>query len=470
RNDPGQVTAVWIHPVVETTTLVPRRTRGYGKNILLLVVDALRADHLSGYGYERPTTPHLDAHAREGVRFTNALAQSSWTIPSTATLLTGQYSYTHGLYDAYHWFLVPGIQTITQSFLQAGVRTAAFVANKLISEDTNFATGFELFHEVPFSTAAQLNASFLNWLDGYGDEPFFAYVHYMEPHMPYAAPGAGFHRFGAQQESGEMPDPERSEALLNRIESRLASAGSPRAPEKIMTEQEKQMLQLLIDLYDSEISYWDERFGLLMDALKARGLFEDTIIVITSDHGEEFLDHGMFRHGQGLHDELLHVPLVILNAPQAAETRDEMVGLIDVAPTLLALSRIPVPEQSGNEQESPDPMGLDLFSDHEPHRILFAETAHGLRRIDSSMHVERAAFSEKWKGILTMDDNSLALFDRVEDPAERRDLSSEESEVRDEFMKLIREWVERSRAAAPYNISVFDASALDKLREMGYIK
>lgn len=464
------ISAIWIYPIIEKTIEVERRIASKGKNVLLLVVDALRADHLSGYGYERDTSPNLDRYAQSGIRFTNALAQSSWTIPSTASLLTGKYSYTHGLYDTFHWFLVPGITTVTQHFLQAGIHTGAFIANKLISEDNNFTAGFEVFHEVPFSTAAQLNRSFLNWLDDIGEEPFFAYIHYMEPHMPYAAPGQWLNRFGPAPENHSVPDTAYAQDGIRKLNTLLQALGTPSSPLDRMAEPEKKLLQEIVDLYDSEIVYWDERFRHLMEALKARGLFENTVVIITSDHGEEFLDHGMFRHGQHLHNELLHVPLIFLNAPHPSETRDDMVGLIDVAPTMLSLAKVS-DSFRGNDDRPKDVAGIDLFTKHEGREFLFAETAHGLREIGiEKMHVERAAISKEWKSILKLDNHELVLFDRKNDFEEKQNLMANFPKQREQWLKLIDDWVKDCWSAAPYNISVFDASAFDRLKEMGYVK
>jgi arylsulfatase len=467
--DDSEVTALWIHPVIETEVAVARKRRGTGPNILLLVVDALRSDHLSCHGFERETSPRLDAIAKEGILFENAWSQSSWTIPATATLFTGQYSYTHGLYDAYHWYLVPGIATITQSMLKAGFSTAAFVSNRLISEDNNFSKGFEHFHETPFATAAQLHRSFFNWLDEHGDERFFAYVHYMEPHLPYAAPGKALNRFGQSYTAEFEARPGASEAILNILEMHLKELGHPERPLDVLGEEHLKLLEELENLYDSEIAYWDEQFGLLVDALKSRGLYEDTLIVVTSDHGEEFLDHGMLRHGQSLYDELLQVPLIFLNTGRPAERRSDPVGLIDVAPTLLALVglKTPAARSSGAAMHE----GADLFGMPLEREFLHAETAHGLRRIGApEMIVLRAAFSEAWKGILNVDDRRLALFDRVADPDEMEDIAMKEANRTREMMGRIAEWVRACRAQAPYNLSLFDASAMEKLRQMGYVK
>ncbi len=458
--------AIWINPEICQADSAPRQRFSEAKSVVVMVVDALRADHLSGFGYSRSTTPNLDRFMKKSVVFENAWSQSSWTVPSTATLLTGQYSYTHGLYDVNHWFLVPGIATITESFQKSGISTAAFVANHLISADNNFSVGFENFYSIPWCTAAQLNRVFLNWLDDHKGERFFAYLHYMEPHMPYAAPGDRLNRFGSTPAGAA--DQDRSDELMFHLVKSLKELARPASREKDFDDRLDAEIEELIDLYDSEIAYWDERFAVLLDDLSARGILEDTIIIVTSDHGEEFMEHGQLQHGQSLHRELLHVPLIFANTRFGASKRTDMVGLIDVAPTLLALAGIPPSNVTGDREAHY--AGVDLFRSPEAGRVLFAETAHGLRRLGTSMVVQQAAFNDDMKGILTCDNGHLTLYDRRQDWNEREDLSEIQPETAGRLRKLISQWISKCRETAPYNISLFDASAMKQLEAIGYLK
>ena len=458
--------AIWINPEITRTDQVRRQHFSSGKSIILMVVDALRADHISGYGYDRTITPNLDRFIKKSVVFENAWSQSSWTVPATATLLTGQYSYTHGLYDVNHWFLVPGIATITENFQRSGMTTAAFVANHLISADNNFTVGFENFHSIPWCTAAQLNNAFLNWLDNHSDERFFAYLHYMEPHMPYAAPGERLNRFGSTP--AESSNQDRSGALMFHLVKSLKELAGPADRSRDFDDQLEAEIEELIDLYDSEIAYWDQRFGLLVDDLAARGILEDTIIIVTSDHGEEFMDHGQVQHGQSLHRELLHEPLIFGNTPFGASRRMDMAGLIDVAPTLLALAGDGNPK-GGGERENLH-AGIDLFGEAPEGRVLFAETAHGLHHLGAAMSVQQAVFTNDLKGILTCDDGHLALYDRRQDRYEEKDLAEERPETAARLKKLISQWIDECRSTAPFNISLFDASAMKQLEAIGYLK
>jgi len=458
--------ALWINPVITRTDRIERQHSSRGKNIILVVVDALRADHVSGLGYDRRITPNLDRFIEKSVVFENAWSQSSWTVPSTATLLTGQYSYTHGLYDVNHWFLVPGIATITENFQRSGMTTGAFVANHLISTDNNFTVGFEDFYTIPWCTAAQLNRSFLNWLDNHGEKRFFAYLHYMEPHMPYAAPGEGLNRFGST--AAGSADQDRSDALMFHLVKALKDLGRPADRAEDFDDRLEAELDELIDLYDSEIAYWDERFGLLVDELAARGILEESIIIVTSDHGEEFMDHGQVQHGQNLHRELLHVPLIFWNTPFGASRRTDLAGLIDVAPTLLALAG--GDSWDGDSQGDNSHAGIDLFGQNPESRVLFAETAHGLSYLGADMGVHQAVFNDELKGILTCDNGHLSLYDRRLDWNEEKNIAADRSESAARLKRLIAQWITECRSTAPYNISLFDAAAMKQLEAIGYLK
>lgn len=466
NREKNDTVAIWINPEITRTDQVRRQHFSSGKSIILMVVDALRADHISEYGYDRATTPNLDRFINECVVFENAWSQSSWTVPSTASLLTGQYSYTHGLYDVNHWFLVPGIATISESFQRSGMTTAAFVANHLISADNNFAVGFEDYYSIPWCSAAQLNRAFLNWLDNHTGERFFAYLHYMEPHMPYAAPGGRLNRFGITPTESSNRD--RSDALMFHLVKSLKELARPADRARDFDDQLDAAIEELIDLYDSEIAYWDARFGLLVDDLASRGILEDTIIIVTSDHGEEFMEHGQVQHGQSLHNELLHVPLIFANTPFSPSRRTDMVGLIDVAPTLIALAGIA--DSKGDAEREDRYSGIDLFGDAPEERILFAETAHGLRHLGAAMFVQQAVFTDDLKGILTCDNGELALFDRSLDRNEEMDIAEERPEAAARLKKLISQWIDDCRGKAPYSISLFDASAMKQLEAIGYLK
>lgn len=455
------VTVLWVSPMLEQWELVPRQSTDKGPNVLLVTVDTLRADHLSCYGYSRETSPRLDALANDGVVFEQAMAPSSWTVPSTGTLLTGLYSYTHGLYDETHWYLLPGVTTLAESFRQAGISTVSAIANPLVNRENESTAGFESLLFLPDNQAAQVNRAFLSWLDEHPGERFFAYVHYMDPHEPYASPGESYRAFGAPEGDAVA----RSKALKDELQRLMEAKNGGIRSIHDLDDDYRAMLDELVDLYDAEIAYWDEQFGRLLDALRQRDLLEDTIIVVTSDHGEEFADHGMLEHGRTLHREVLHVPMVIAHSGQPAGRRRGLVGLIDLAPTLIDLAGLAPPEAG------PPFAGSNLFGLRSGAMPLFAETSHAERVPGVGWHVELAALSGRWKGVLAVDDGSLRVFERLAGGAER-ELAADAipDGVRDGLALLLDEWVGRCKQASPSGVSLHNEGAVDLLEQIGYLR
>lgn len=304
-------------------------------NVLLIVIDALRADHLGCYGYERNTSPHLDAFAKEGVLFKNCYVPSSWTKPSIASLLTSLYPSTHG---AISWgSALPGeVTSLAEIFKREGYVTYSYVANPNLKTIFNFNQGFDFFDdylmrdklyyaalrnlqanlpvlkkitrkEFLFSDRDNIrlaNARIIPWLEAYKSNNFFMYLHYMDPHDPY----------------------------------------SPSPPyDKMYPYVKGDSNSENISLYDGEIRFADEYIGRLFEKLKSLGVYDKSLIVITSDHGEAFGEHNDKRHGHTVYNELLKVPLIIKYPGSAgANVRiEKQVRIIDIMPTILEVAHIP---------------------------------------------------------------------------------------------------------------------------------
>lgn len=340
-------------------------------NVLFIVVDTLRADHLPAYGYAEGKTPNLNVFAREAIRFNEAFANASWTRPSFASLLSGRYASSHRTM-AKSASLPDEITTLPEAMCDGGYTTLGVVTNYNVAPFFNFHQGFDryVYLEPTFvlganDTAAKLllvqflrqkietykakrnqvepgsayqdarvvNRQIGTLLDGAPkDRPWFLFAGYMDPHDPYFPhpyDGTGYSRAAHQ-----TPEPGEADSLRT--------------------------------LYDGEITYWDEHFGHLIADLKKRGVYDEMTIVVTSDHGEEFMDHGGFWHGTTLYDEQLHVPLFMkLPHRRAAGTVvRHWVQSIDIMPTLLEQAGIAIP---------PGVQGLGLFVDHES---AFAEESH----------------------------------------------------------------------------------------------
>ena len=370
----GRVVAGLSELAVVTTVDVARGTGGGpGRNVLVLLVDALRADRLGLHGCPRDTSPNLDRAARDGLVFDRAFTPTPWTLPAVVSLLTGTEPTTHGVIDAADSVLPADRLTLADALRAAGYTTAAFLGNPLIGESHGFRPAFEHFEECFFMDAGRLNRRLVRWLRAHRGERFFAYVHYMEPHTPYAAPGP-FYGFFAPGYAGRFVR-NTWNVVTDPTAAALGAALSRGVPVELRPElgerAENQRWRVLagnaiferfLDLYDGEVRFWDHEFGLLRRQLEELGLARDTIVVVLADHGEEFAEHGRFGHGFDFFDEALHVPLVVLDPD---ETRPRRIAgpasLTDLAPLLLDRLGLPVPpEMEGRTLDRIDgPAGLE---------------------------------------------------------------------------------------------------------------
>ncbi|HZM00219.1 MAG TPA: sulfatase, partial [Planctomycetota bacterium] len=315
-------TAWWELAVVQPVEVERQLASPARPNLLVLVVDTLAAGRMSLYGYARDTTPNLKAFASRGMLYEAAVAPSSWTLPATASLLTGLPPNTHGVLGDARSYLMDGLQTWPELLRAQGLEGAAFVANPLIAEANNFHQGFGHWRQANDARAAELNARLLAWIDGQPPERrWFAYVHYIDPHAPYGAPGDERERFCA----GYSERRDFGGFLPNLLQAGQVDAFDARGQQHV------------IDLYDAEVSYFDRCFGELQDELQRRGLLDQTIVVLTADHGEELFEHGRLGHGYALYEELTWVPLVAAGPGlEAGARRGAPLGLAALAATLAA--------------------------------------------------------------------------------------------------------------------------------------
>jgi arylsulfatase A-like enzyme len=299
-------------------------------NVVVYLIDTLRADHTSAYGYARDTTPRLAALARDGIRFDLAYSTAARTRPATGSLLTGLMPQYHGAHSGFA--LSPQVATLAERFRDAGWSTWAFVTNGHVGgPGLNFDQGFDRFQYVRYpwrshARTEEVNALLFPHLDAVADEPFLLYVHALDPHAPYDPP---------QGYTGRFTDP--------------GYAGPVRPAETVTADLEKLPigdadLKYIVGLYDEEIYYQDAMFGALLDRLDKLGVLDRTVIVVVADHGEEFQEHGAWAHGGRLFEEQTHVPLVV-HVPRVAAFRGRTIAqpvqILDVMPTLLTWFGLP---------------------------------------------------------------------------------------------------------------------------------
>jgi arylsulfatase len=411
-------------------TLSPRPA-GDGPNVVLVTVDTLRARNLSCYGYPRPTSPFLDSLAAAGARCADASAAAAWTKPATGTILTGLYPSRHGaLYHGSLLHLPEGERTLAEAFRERGYVTAGFVANPNIKRVFDFDRGFDVYFDSPVEDTLTLasirgswfggllmtllrhqfnwnyenditgmNRDVLAWLDANHGQRFFLYAHYIDPHIPYDPPARYREEFA--QDHGL--------ALFNERKRKVG-----------------------IDLYDGEIRYTDDGMKALVDRLRALGVWENTLFVLTSDHGEEFFEHGVLGHGFSLYQEVVGVPLVFHGPSVPPGTvLEEPVQILDLAATLLSLAGDDV-ERFGDGKSFH--ARIEAGGD-EPVGPLYLESEFGQDDSNHRAFVFSGVRSGRWKLVLTEENQFFppsdpryareALYDLVSDPSERRNLFRE---------------------------------------------
>ena len=303
-------------------------------SIILVSVDCLRADHLSAYGYPRETSPHIDAFSREAVLFETAVAASTYTLPTQASMLTGLPPSLHGA--NLRRGISPSVAYVPESLLRAGYRVSAVVSAAFLSQAYGFHRGFHSYR-VNGGRAASIIDHALAVLDEGEGQAQFLFLHLYDVHAPYTAPTEFIDRF-------LEPEADVTESLR-------VMTPNARAP----NDGE---LQRVIALYDAEIVYVDQEIGRFLDELKARGLFDTSLIIITADHGEAFQEHGAWRHGRalaldkpGLYDEIVHIPLIVKWPGETTGVEiASVVSQMDVSATIL--------EAAGIESSSAWSLGL----------------------------------------------------------------------------------------------------------------
>jgi len=304
--------------VAAVEPLDPPETRR-AANVVFFLVDTLRADHLSTYGYTKPTAPELDRFAEDATLFLDSQAQSSWTRASVASIFTGLSPQEHGANEDDEGLATEAV-TVAEIMRKGGFQTAGFTANGNAAQGAGFRQGFQTWKHLGRSRSETLLDEALDWLrDRDEDKPFFLWIHTVDPHAPYEPPADLIDAFA----------PPNTDLSLGQLETfQRFHRGELDLTSEVMDQ--------LVGLYDAEIRSNDRTFGRLLDELETQGLTDDTIVVFLSDHGEEFGEHGGWTHGKTLHAEMLETPLVI-RFPDVArgERVDFTAQHIDLLPTVV---------------------------------------------------------------------------------------------------------------------------------------
>jgi arylsulfatase A-like enzyme len=397
------------------------------RNLLLITVDTLRADRLGAWGHDEPTSPSLDALARHGVRFRNARSTSSWTLPALASLLTSLHASTLGIWN-YQSSLGDSFTTLAERLGDHGFRTAGVGSHTYLSGRFGLQQGFEdfddeLVHENLGASHRMISSDLvtdraLAFLDAQpqGGPRWFLWAHYFDPHRLY---------------------------LIH-----------PGVSELFGTETPEQ-------LYHGEIAFTDREIGRLLEGLTRFGLAEDTLVIFTSDHGEEFGEHGSNGHGKHLYREIVDVPLLVCAPGVEARDVNEVVSLVDVLPTAFDLLGLPLPEGLAGRSLVPAMLGEPLT----PQPALAEARLFG--QWDS---IEQGS----WRLLRVKGGEYPQLFDREADPLDQHDVASGNPEVVAELLGELERRLAAAAALAPEPgadtaLPLSDAE-LESLRDLGYVE
>jgi arylsulfatase A-like enzyme len=423
-------------------------------NFVLIVIDTLRADRLGFAGHES-VMPTFDRLRSESTYFPNALSTSSWTLPATASLFLSQYPSQHGV-TAWASHLADEPTTLVEVLRSAGYRTAGWSANRLITEKRGFRRGFDTFELVShpqwkfgtpsqspyaFAFAEDLISKALAWLEesstAEGEDPFFLYLHFMEPHSPYLCPPA----------AGD----ECRKAAMN-LNRHLAVA---------MWNFDGEEASLISGLYNSDLRRMDAALDQLYRALAEGGFLENTWLILTSDHGEMLGEHDLYIHGNALYEETLRVPLIIRPPNPREAIESTPVSLIDIAPTIL--------EAAGIEPPTP-------FKGRSLYPALEARPLHP-RPILGELLPVRDEKNRHYRHLLSVTSGSTKLvlgvdgvlerFDLSEDPGEEVPLPAEMSELEARLSEAGVDF--RHLEALGASVPELSPDVIEELRGLGYI-
>jgi arylsulfatase A-like enzyme len=426
-------------------------------HVVLITADALRADHLSVNGYERPTSPNIDAFAGRSHHFTQMISVIPKTSPSFTTFFTGRHPQEHGVRT--NPAPVPSsLRLLAEQFRALGYRTAAFIGSPVLRESLGFARGFDVYRLYgPGGETRAVTEAFLTWAEDPWDQPTFVWIHYLDPHGPYRPPPE-FEALFIEDALSQSPE----------VVSRDCDPGKHQcygsnkilgAIPKYQQIDDEVRLAIYIARYDAEVRFMDSAFAEVIAFLEERNLFDGSVVVFTSDHGESLGEHDLhFEHGWFAYEPTLHVPLMIKTPGQTeGAVVDALASNLDLLPTLAHLV------------EGLDPgegTGRNLFGALEGDARILVENSdaypvkyYGLR-------------TKRWKFLLRAGEGSPELYNLTQDPEEVRDLSAVSPKRLARYRRLLRRALDEARANALRTEPPVEPNAAtsERLRELGYVE
>lgn len=479
---------------ISNSTVDRERTLPITKpNIILMVMDTTRVDHLSCYGYQKNTTPHIDTYAQRALVYKKAYATASWTLPSVASVLTGTYPGYHGAHrvtTSKNYYPMNKLDdaktTLAEILKHAGYTTAGMVSCEFLTSSFGFHQGFDYFDErIPsylfalstfevirflnyffpvvdylssegcygYRVAAQINKSALSWLSKNGStKPFFLFLHYFDPHHPYLPETLGTAK-------GNAPDTIREKYRkknANYVDMERGIIDSVLSGTKPLLDDER---NYLVHNYDREITLVDAKISEIFKKLKEIGIYDSSLIIITADHGESFGEHDLMLHGMTLYEDNIHVPLIIkypLHDTQQGII-EYPVSLSGIVPTILSYVSIEIPEDiQGSPFIQRDQQKIIAQNFHDPHSKRFTSDLISLQ-VGDYKYIEASEGEDQ-------------LFNLGEDPLETTNLINQNSALKVNFQNLLDfhiktlKLIEKSES-----VITIDQKTLQNLKALGYI-
>lgn len=430
-----------------------RKSRNSRPSVILITVDTLRADHLSCYGYQKNTSPNIDQFSKDALLFENCLSHAPVTSSSFASMLSGYFPHETKVFA--NLSLPKEVRILPELLKPYGYKTAAVVSNYALRKKKGWAHKFETYDDtlnvvrhIPERIAEHTTNTSIKLLRQFSKDQLFMWIHYQDPHGPYIPPASYNEMFKA-------PARQPRELKLN---TKVSGYGGIPSYQQLGTNRG---YSYYVSQYDGEIRYMDEQFKRLLDVLKEHGLYDDALIIFTSDHGEGMGEHNYyFAHGENLYHNLLHVPLIVKYGKQSTGRRLDFVQHLDIVPTILKTVGL---------KTNSSLRGRDLFEQDLQNREIFAE-------MNSPRNVDGIKFSvviDGLKLIYTQLNEQYQLFDLKTDRLEERNLINKL-----EYQKHAKDLKASLRRIASEDLLGLDIAnkprkltrdEIEKLRSLGYV-
>ena len=446
----GNGLSFWYNPIIYS----PYRNKE-DINVVLISIDTLRANHLGCYGYKRNTSPNIDAFAKEGVLFENTFAPTSWTLPSHLSMLTSLNTVHHGVYYNIQK-LSSSIPTLADILRIRGYSTGAFTGGGYVSHVFGFSKGFDFYQEQKGGRFAPLRdneARILydicsKWIKENKEKKFFLFLHTFQTHSPYSSPSPWGEMFlDKNAKWGRI-------AIKNFINTHKNYRFS------------KKEIENIIALYDGEIRYTDEVFIMpLLKLLKDLGIYDKTMIILTSDHGEEFHDHGGWEHGRTLYNELIKVPLIIKfpYSKYRGTKISSIARIIDIVPTILEEIGI---NYSKYKFDGESLIKLIVVDKNRNSRIFYSDLA--FKDIKNPCPALISTNFNNYKLIVDYMHNNIELYDIRKDPTEKNDISRFKKNLVRKLLSKIEDYYKNIHNIKREEIKI-NKDLKERLKALGYL-